>query len=417
MRAAWLGWLLVLSVPAAERRLTLAEVGELARQQSQDLAAARTRAGAATAQIAVARAVAPPVFRWASQNLGYDLDRLDYRANAGVQWSPPRPGEWRAKTAGAAAHAREVAAQIRSIESRVAAEARLAFRRLAIGEERLRLVRQWADQHAERLSVVRRQVAAGIKEPADADVAELALAEAEAECQQALRQVGLERAALARLIGWPPDAVAIDPVAMDSVATNSAASGPGELEGESRPAADRIADAIRQRSETHQWQAACDQAAASETLASLRRYPWLSSVQVNRRMLFSNAAPSWGIQFGVELPLFRSPAVAEWKAAGTTRQSCAAQLLAATEAIRREVTAALDAVAASSSGLADLQRLYQGPGARIVQRLRDALAAGRSDLSEVLAAEARQSALRERWLARRLDHAKLEYQLEIALGI
>ncbi len=402
MRRGWLGLLLTIAVSGAERRLTLAEVGELARDHSPEVAAARGRAGVANAQIAVARAIAPPVFRWASQNLGYDLERLDQRRNAGLQWSPPRPGEWRAKTAGAAAHVREVAAGIRAIETKIAAEARFAFRRLAISEDRLRLLRHGSDQHAARLGVVQKQVAAGIKEPSDSDVAELALAEALAEQEQALRQVGLERAALARLIGWPTDRVLI---------------GNAPAETESRPAADVISEAIRQRAETGQWEAACDQANANESLAALRRYPWLSSVQVNRRMLASNAGSGWGIQLGVELPLFRSPAIAEWKAATTIRNSCAAQSRASSEAIRREVSSALEAVEASTAGLAELERLYQGPAARIVQRLRDALAAGRSDLSEVLAAEARQTALRERWLARRLDHASLEFRLEIARGI
>jgi len=63
-----------------------------------------------------------------------------------------------------------------------------------------------------------------------------------------------------------------------------------------------------------------------------------------------------------------------------------------------------------------LNACIPGVGEKALERSRAALQQGRADGFEVLVVEARRLSLRDRWLERRMDYARLEAQLEIAVG-
>lgn len=277
-----------------------------------------------------AAAVLPdPEFRFSTNSFAIDPDLGNMRNSASIRWRPPRPGEISFR---------------RLVENRLAAAVRHAFRRTVLAGQRAQTAERTATVRRKMLDVIRRQIAAGLKESIDSDIAELALAAAEK--QKLVRTVG--------------------------------------------PAAPRG--------------------------ARNQRYPWLTYVQVSRRLTTQQDAGFWSVQLGVNLPLFRSAAPAETRIAEARVTRCQREREALRGHRRAEAEETVEWMRVAAAELTHLDGIRRGPAARAVAHLQEALAAGRTDRLELLNAETRVLSLQDRWLQSRLEYAALEARLELAAG-
>ncbi|MBI2686319.1 MAG: TolC family protein [Acidobacteria bacterium] len=375
--------------------LTMDEAVTRALASHPDLTAARAARAVAAFQIQAARALPTPEFKIIANNFSLDPDISELRNSVAWTWVPPRPRELRFKTEVAQARQRSVDAEIRTAEARIAAAVRHAYRRAALAAERAELAAAMLALRGSVVEVTRRQVATGLKEAVEVDLAELAHADAEAAHHRLQSAAGLERRRLARLL---------DP----SGALNFT------LVKEFAPA---VSPAQQNRPELAQAAAACEQSDAATRLANNAVYPWLSSAQVTRRIGAASGRPgAWGFQVGVELPIFRSAAKGEARVASAAARQCRLLEQALQLRVRQELEEATAQWQAATAELDKLDRLSKGPAARALEHTRAALAEGRADRGELLLAEARQLSLRDRWLERRIELTALELQLELAAG-
>jgi cobalt-zinc-cadmium efflux system outer membrane protein len=401
--------LLLLALPLAAASgdpLTAEQAVALALRTHPDLLAARGSAPAAGAQLRAAAALPSPELRVSSSNLSLDEETLEIRTNFGLRWSPPRPREMNLKQRLARARLAGVEAEVRSAETRLAASVRLAYRRAALAEERVRIARQALELRRRMTGVVRKQVAAGLKEAGEIDLAALAEAEAALDLDRAEALTASEKLALAGLIGFSASDdlnLAPEPALFRSPAILLSRQ---EL----------TAVALDRNAGLHKAAAACSQAKAAEDLSRSLRYPWISFVQVTRRLEDIPGRGSWGFQVGIDLPIFRTaPAVQPAVVAAETRR-CLLDERALRSSIAREIDSTVASLEAGARELVELERLQSGLAAQALERARSALDSGRADRVDVLVAEVRCVTLRDRWLERRMEYARLEAHLEIFAG-
>lgn len=394
--------ILLLLAPAllAQSVLTMEEAIATALKNHPDAAAVRMARDVTSAQVTQSQALPQPELRMSFNSFGVDPETQEARTNLGLRWSPPRPRELGLKKRIAAARQGVVEASIESFEARVAAETRLAFRRALLAAERVRYAELSVSLRGKVLDVVKRQVAAGLKEATEEDLAELTVADAQSELRRLRNIEQAERRALLRLVA-APEGTDYRLAPMD-----------GLLE---TPAPLAIREAAR--AEVRQAISTCKEADAAVALARNQFYPWISFTQVTRRVsVLENRGP-WSFQFGVELPLFRTAAKAEAKVAAAQSARCRLEQQALERRVANEVSEAAAALEAARLELIELERVRTGLATRALERTHKALASGRSDQVEVLLAEVRTVTLRDRWLERRMEYARLESQYENALGI
>lgn len=384
--------------------LTIEDAVARALEGHPELIAARAARKVAAFQVNSARALPMPEVRAIANNFSLDPENSELRNSMAFKWVPPRPWEIGLRTRVAGAKQAVVDAEVKAAEARVAVAVRQAYRRTALAEERVRLAAQMLALRRTHLEVTRRQVASGLKEAVEADLAELAEADAENLSTRMEGLAAAERRKLAQLVS---------PVGSFSFSLVS-----GETGTPRGDIGSLIERALRTRAEVARAAAACSQADGATALARNGLYPWLSTAQVTRRLgSQSGRSGAWGFQVGVELPLFRSPVRAAYRIAAAEGERCRLEAAAVRVRVRQEVEEAAAQWMAAVAELEKLERLASGPAARALDHTRAALAAGRADRGEVLAAEARQLGLRDRWLERRLDVTNLEAQLELAAGL
>lgn len=384
--------------------LTMDDAVRRAMETHPDLAASRASRAVARFHVQAARVLPAPEFRVSANNLAFDPDTAELRHSMSWRWSPPRPRAISLREGLGQSRLAAVDAGIQLAEARVAAAVRHAYRRAALAAERATLARQAAGVRDQMVDVTRRQVASGLKEAVESDIALLAHADAQAESRRAAALAESELRRLTRLID-PAGAVSFIlhplPAAFDPPDSQAL-----------------VERALRARPELAQAAATCRESESAIAIAGNERYPWISFVQVTRRLGADTASRGpWGIQFGVDLPLFRTQARAEGKIAAATLDRCRLEELALRTRVRQEVQEAAEQIAVSSAELAKLEELVEGPAARALANIRAALAAGRADRLDALNAEARHLSLRDRWLDRRLAAAELEAKLELASGL
>lgn len=393
-------WWLLIGPLMAQPALTVEEAVAMALKNHPDASAVRAARLVSSAQVEATRALPQPEVRMSFNNFGIDPETLEGRTNVGLRWSPPRPREMGLKKQVAQARQSGVEASVRGFEATLAAETRMAFRRAAIAAERVRVAEQAAALRGKVLDVVKRQVAAGLKEATDADLAELTVADAEVELRRVRAAAAAEKRVLLR---W---------MAVDSdfalVSESGLLEAPEAVALRSEP--------LTMRAELLQAASACKESELLASLAHNQRYPWISFTQVTRRVSAIENRGPWSFQFGVDLPLFRTSAKAEWKIAEAQGVRCRAQQRALESQVRNEVAEAVAALEAARLELIELDRVRVGAAARALDRTRMALENGRADQMDVLLAEVRTVALRERWLERRMEYAQLEARLEQAVG-
>lgn len=390
---------LLAAAASAQPLLTLEAAVTRALETHPDLAAARASRAVADFQIQAARSIPPLELRLVANNFSLDPEAGQLRNSVGWKWSPPRPRELTLRANVARAGRLQADADVQAAELRVANAVRLAYRRAAIAEDRARLAMQTRELRQSLLDTVRRQVAAGLKEAVEADLAELALADADALRTRADSTAAAEKRRLSQFVGETSFTLATPPLAA--------------------PQTSALLDrALRARPDLSRAVASCQQADAAVQLASNQRYPWLNGVQLTRRIGTNDGRLGpWGVQIGVDLPIFRSGARAETRVASAVAERCRLEEAALRVRVRREVEESAAQWSAAQAELDKLDQLSAGPAARALARLRAALDQGKADRAEVLQAEARLLALRDRWLERRFDLASLESQLELAAAL
>ncbi len=383
--------------------LTLEEAVARALVTNPELVAVRAARAVTAFQLQAARALPLPEVRVIANNFSLDPESSDLRNSMAFKWVPPRPGSIALKTRVVTAKRTVVDSEIRAAEERVAVAVRQAYRRAAVGEERLAVAGKLVELRRAALDVVRRQVANGLKEAVEADLAELAVFDAEAGLAKVRGVAESERRRLARLL--EPSGTVTFSLALEATVAFRDVSG-------------LVERALAGRADVARAAAACGQADASRAVARNELYPWLSTSQVTRRIgALSGRTGAWGFQVGVELPLFRSAARALYGMAGAEAERCRLEERAVRVRVRQEVEEAAALWSAAAAELEKLERLSSGPAARALAHTQAALAAGRADRADVLVAEARQLGLRDRWLEKRLELTGLEAQLELAAGL
>ncbi|MFN7933061.1 MAG: TolC family protein [Bryobacteraceae bacterium] len=391
-------WLLAAPGLLAQSALTLEEAVAMALKNHPDAAVARAARNVAAAQTGAAQALPQPEFRVSFNNFAIDPELLEARSNLAIRWSPPRPRELSLKKQIAQTRQSSVEASIQGFEARLAAETRHAFRRATLAAERVRISEQALALRARVLEVVKRQVAAGLKEATEADLAELTVTDAETELRRLRNTAAAESRALHRYIGAAP----VSLIPEDNLLRN-----PAPVTHHFDPQA---------RAELQQAAASCRESDLLASIARNQRYPWISFTQVTRRVSAVENRGPWSFQFGVDLPLFRTAAKAEQKIAVAQAARCRTQQQALESQIRNEVSEALAALEASRLDLIEVDRIRSGVATKALERSKLALASGRADQVEVLLAEARTVALHDRWLERRLEYARLQAQYEHAIS-
>ncbi|MBS1824613.1 MAG: TolC family protein [Acidobacteria bacterium] len=391
-------WLLAAPCLLAQSALTLEEAVAMALKNHPDAAVARAARNVSAAQISATQALPQPELRVSFNNFAIDPELLEARSNLGIRWSPPRPRELSLKKQIAQTRHTAVEASIHGFEARLAAETRHAFRRATLAAERVRIAEQALALRTRVLDVVKRQVAAGLKEATEADLAELTVADSQTELRRLRNTAAAESRALFRYTGATPAALTPE----DNLLQN-----PAPVSHHFDP---------QSRAELQQAAASCRESDLLASIAKNQRYPWISFTQVTRRVSAIENRGPWSFQFGIDLPLLRPAAKAEQRIATAQAARCRTQQQALENQIRNEVAEALAALEAARLDLIEVDRIRSGIATKALERSQTALASGRADQVDVLLAEARTVALHDRWLERRLEYARLQAQYEHAIS-
>ena len=386
--------------------LTIDEAVQRALRNNPDVSVARASLIVAAAETAGSRALPAPEFRMSTGSFDADPETVKERTTVGLRYSPPRPRELALKHAIAKAREQTAQSEIRVAEARVAGSVRLAFRRAVMAQNRVAVATRLVELRKKKRRTLLRQVAVGLKESDEKDLADLDVDEAENALRRAVAVARIEKRKLASLVeptGTLDEDLAMDPDLLSVPAAFTAESA-------------LVQQALSRRAELDVIQANCSEHELEQKLAKNERYPWISFVEVSHRVTYLPERGPWGWKFGVDLPFFRSTAAAQAKIAAAREARCLVQQKALAATIRSEVETAIANLEALRSELVDVDRLRWGPAERAFQRAQVALKAGRADHIDVFDAEARLLAIQDRWLERRLQYLDLESQLEAALG-
>lgn len=379
--------------------LTEEQAVALALEKSPQLAV--LRAGVRTAALAPrGMALLPnPQLRLGVTDIAAEInDPATKRNNVGLAWQPPRLGALRAENAMVEAREHEAASALATARARAAAEVRLIHRTLVVRDEQIRVAEESIRLRRQILTAVDEQLAAGVKTLLARHPAELALAEARAAAEELRQERLLQAVRLARHTGLEAAALEVE--------AGSFAFTPGLFDREQLRRR-----ALEIRPELDAVQARCRAAEAELGAARRERYPWFSSVQFFRRTGRLELPGSWGIQVGVEIPVFR------WKegrvpAAEAALDQCRTQQRATGTAIGGEIDELVTRLEAAAAVL----MAERPPLTKQAGEARAMLAAGRVDKVEPLLAELRVLDARQAWLSRWLEYQALEAGLRQALA-
>jgi outer membrane protein, heavy metal efflux system len=386
--------------------ISLDEAVERALSTHPNMSVMRSALAVSAAEMGEARSLPSPEFRLSTRNFDFDPLTVEERSAAAIRYSPPRPRQLRLRQRIVSARQHAAEAEVRLTAGRLAAEVRYAYRRAALAAQRSELQDQVLRLRQRIKTTIDRQVAAGLKEADEADLAELAVGEAHSDLQRARALAAAEKRRLTRLIdpeGALEFALAVDPSLF------MVASEPPRIAG-------LVAHALQSRGELDVQSGACLEHAAEMRAARNEIYPWFSFAQLTYRTNTLPGRSPWGYQIGVDLPLFRPAASARARLAHARLARCEMQKTALATQIRHEVEESADALEALRAELHELDRLRSGPAERAAERARAALSLGRAEQVDVLNAEARILSLRDRWLERRIRFAEMEARLELAVG-
>ncbi len=129
----------------------------------------------------------------------------------------------------------------------------------------------------------------------------------------------------------------------------------------------------------------------------------------------SHGTDTWGFRVGIDLPILKW-ARPMLQAPAADRERHAQEAAATRGSIRLEVEALVERLRARAGELEPHRQTVEPLAARAVELSEHAVAAGQSDLTQVLTATARQLLARQTYLDKLLDYRWLEIELDQTLG-
>jgi outer membrane protein, heavy metal efflux system len=398
------------AVPAADVNLADGispdEAVALALTRSPQIQALRKGRSAAELGVPAAKVLPDPEIRTGRVDFVDDAGGLwSQNYNLALRWSPPRLGERNLKGSTALGKVSEVTGEIAVAEQRLAAEVRLLHMKIVFLDEQIKLADAAVKLREQMVEFLDAQVEAGVKNILDQNMADLSLADARSvpAAYRLERRVALNRLAAELGLARSGDLklqVEGDPLGYPSAPLDSAA---------------LVASALARRPEFAVFAARCAQADAGLDLASKERYPWLSFVQLSRDFGGSTRSNTWGLRFGIDLPIFKWSGATVGAPAAEAEQ-CRMEIEAARSGITVQVEESVERLRSSASDLDYYRQSVQPLSQRAVDLTQQAVEAGQADLLQRLTAEARSLSHQQTFLAKLLDYRTLEIELDQALG-
>jgi outer membrane protein TolC len=389
---------------ALDAGITPAEAVFLALKENAGLRALRAAREVASAGVGKAGALPDPELRFGWTGFDDTAGRNNDR-DVAVRWSPPRPGERELKISLARERVSEADAEIRGAEERLAADVRYLHARIVFLDEQIVSASEAVKLRERIVRTVDSQVQADLRTLSDRNVADLALADAlfVPGILRTDREVCLHR--LAMELNLPPTQnLRVRPIG-DPFSLQ-----PRELD----PAA--LAEkALSRRPELSVAAARIARAEQALALGAKERYPWISYVQMGRQFETRSGSDSWGWRIGVDLPVFKWTRSSLDEPAAV-REHLRQELEAARLRVRLQVGQVVAQLRGKYEELAQLRGLVTTLADRDVSLSEAAVAAGRIDEVQHLAALARRLQRRQTYLSSLLDCRRLEIELDWAAG-
>jgi outer membrane protein TolC len=338
--------------------LTIDEAVQRALWNNPDVSVARASLIVAAAETAASRVLPAPEFRMSTGSFDTEPETVKERTLVGLRYAPPRPRELALKHGISKARERASQSAISVAEARAAGSVRLAFKRAVMAQNRAAVAARLVELRKNKRRTLLRQVSAGLKESDEKDLADLDVYEAENVLRRVVAVARIEKSKLASLVeptGALDEDLAMDPDLLDVPPSFTADGG-------------LLQQALSRRAELEVIKATCSEYELEQKLAKNELYPWISFVEVSRRVTYLPDRGPWGWKFGVDLPFFRSSAAAEGKIAEAREARCHAQQTALETTIRSEVKTAIANLEALRSELVDVDRLRSGPAERHRER-------------------------------------------------
>ena len=325
--------------------------------------------------------------------------------DAGVSWSPPRPGERGAKIARAQARIEEVRAQVAAQEWQLATEIRKAYATCWASEERLRLIDASVALQARLRRLMREKLDAGDANRLEVNLVELDYTERLREQVAIRNERERARLALNRLLGLPP---ATD-VRLQDV-QHLLVYRPWDLEPRALETA-----MVERRDDLRAARQEYEQAEQALRLAYIQRIPWFSFGPTYQRNPQDTHVNGIGIGLAIDLPLLNlnQGEIARLEA---VRDKLREGFVAKVHAARAHVSDALRNLRAQER----LTRLYAetiGPALDESARLADAsLELGDVNVLAFVSAQDKTLRGRREGVETGLEYWKAIFDLEQALG-
>jgi outer membrane protein TolC len=329
----------------AKGALTADKAIAMAKANSARLAALEAHTATAAAEVAATDQYQNPSLSVSNLHLD-DMVRGKPQVRTAIRVPLSRPGEIAAKVAEARAAEATARAQARAEELAIESDVRWLFEDVVLLDAEIAAV--------DAVAAARRSLAVRMKERLDASettaieeaMVELAAVEAEQDSAEWSARRGQARADLLDRVGLDPGSSVV------MVGDSKVAWPPPEL-----PAEETLVDtALRSRPEIQIAAARIDGADARVHLESVKRLPWLSSVEVGYDFAPDVAAGiGWVFKAGIDLPIFDTNRAA-FGAATTARTAEKRALAADVEGIAREVRKCLGEARVARALVTELQR-------------------------------------------------------------
>jgi outer membrane protein TolC len=161
--------------------------------------------------------------------------------------------------------------------------------------------------------------------------------------------------------------------------------------------------------------ARCAQADANLRLRKKEQYPWFSFLQMSRDFGGPSQPNTWGVRFGIDLPIFKWGG-ATVEAPTAEAEQCRLEIAATGSEIATEIERVVEQLRSSATDLEYHQQTIAPLVDRAVALSESAVAAGQADLLQSLTAEARKLGQQQTYVSKLLDYRRLEIELDQALG-
>jgi outer membrane protein TolC len=387
--------------------ISAAEAVRIGLRENFGLLAIRKAQQTASGDVWKAKILSEPELRMGLSRLDEDAKTSSWAHDYDIslRWTPPRPGERSLKESAALGKLAETAGDIQIAEQRLAAEILYLHTKAAFFEEKAILAEQSARLRRDMVDFVNSQVSAQTKTLLDLNVAELALADARS-LPEAFRME--QRLSLNRLA----TELNLSPTIELKLQKEPPLFGlnPRELDLQHL-----VEVALLNRPELLIANARNSEARSSLELAKNERFPWFSFFQVGREFGIGSASSSWGLRFGIDLPVFK------WnnrllQSPSATLEKTQLELAYLKRTIGLEVEQVVAQLQTHYSGLKHFDSIVNALLQNGIALSEQSVNLGQTDQLQYLLAKAQQLQRRQNYLTDLLECRRLEIELDRATG-